>query len=60
VIDFGTGNDGYKAEWMESVRPRYALDIYWPNHPGNWARIALKKAQLWREDYKEGKHSAAS
>jgi hypothetical protein len=38
-IDYGTGSDGYKSEWMESVRPRYRLEMLWPNHPLNWPRI---------------------
>ncbi len=38
-IDFGTGSDNYKREWMESVRPRYRLEMLWPNHPLNWPRI---------------------
>ena len=39
-IDFGTGSDGYKREWMEAVRPRYRLDMFWPNHVANWPLIA--------------------
>lgn len=42
-IDFGTGSDKYKRDWMEAVRPRYSLDLLWPNHPANWARIAKYK-----------------
>ncbi len=45
VIDFGTGNDGYKPDWMEEVRPRFRLSCYRPAKPANWPRIA--KA-LWR------------
>ncbi len=47
-IDFGTGNDGYKVEWMESVRSRYRLEMFWPNHPANWLHIAIRKARQWR------------
>jgi Acetyltransferase (GNAT) domain len=47
LIDFGTGDDGYKAEWMESVRPRYRLELFWPNHPANWPYIAKRKIGLW-------------
>jgi hypothetical protein len=50
LVDFGTGNDGYKAEWMETVRPRYRLELFWPNHPGNWPQIALRKARLWKSE----------
>ena len=39
-IDFGTGSDGYKRDWMEQVRPRYRLDLFWPNHIANWPLIA--------------------
>ena len=39
LIDFGTGNDGYKRDWMEDVRPRYRLELYWPNHPLSWFPI---------------------
>ena len=39
-IDFGTGSDGYKREWMEDIRPRYRLDMFWPNHVANWPVIA--------------------
>lgn len=28
LIDFGTGNDPYKRDWMEEVRLRYRLDCY--------------------------------
>ena len=46
LIDFGTGNDGYKRDWMEEVRPRYRLDLIRPEAPRNWpflARHALKR-----------------
>ena len=39
-IDFGTGSDGYKREWMEAVRPRYRLDMFRPEHGANWPLIA--------------------
>jgi hypothetical protein len=54
IIDFGTGNDGYKAEWMEIVRPRYRLELFWPNHPGNWPYIVKRKAKLWLANNREG------
>ncbi|MCW1403392.1 GNAT family N-acetyltransferase [Novosphingobium sp. MW5] len=46
LIDFGTGNDGYKRDWMEDVRPRYRLTMFRPAWPQNWpaiARIALRR-----------------
>ncbi len=38
-IDFGTGSDPYKREWMEEIRPRYRIEALWPNHVLNWPRI---------------------
>jgi CelD/BcsL family acetyltransferase involved in cellulose biosynthesis len=40
TIDFGTGDDAYKRDWMEQVYPRYRLDMYRPGWPGNWPAIA--------------------
>ncbi len=40
MIDFGTGNDSYKRDWMEQVRPRFRLDMFRARHPANWAAIA--------------------
>lgn len=40
VVDFGTGNDAYKTDWMEAVRPRYRITCVRPHHPANWPRIA--------------------
>ena len=42
LIDFGTGNDGYKRDWMEAVRPRYRLDCYRPAVPMNWPALARR------------------
>lgn len=39
LVDFGTGNDPYKRDWMEQARPRYQLEMYRPKWPGNWPRI---------------------
>lgn len=43
LVDFGTGNDAYKRDWMEQVRPRYRLDVLRPRWPGNWP-IILRNA----------------
>jgi hypothetical protein len=45
-VDFGTGNDGYKADWMEATRPRFRLTCLRPGNPHNWpglARQVLRK-----------------
>jgi len=46
LVDFGTGDDPYKRDWMEEVRPRFRLDMYRPKWPGNWP--AMTKAALRR------------
>lgn len=40
LIDFGTGDDGYKRDWMEDVRTRYRLEMLRPGQPRNWPLIA--------------------
>ena len=39
-IDFGTGDDPYKRDWMEQSRPRYRLRMLRPGYPPNWPHIA--------------------
>lgn len=46
MIDFGTGDDPYKRDWMESQRPRYRLEMFNPVNPRCWP--ALAKAELRR------------
>lgn len=52
LVDFGTGDDGYKRDWMEQVRTRYRLRAWRPGAPANWPRIARAKARAlvsrWR------------
>ncbi|WP_338027987.1 GNAT family N-acetyltransferase [Croceibacterium selenioxidans] len=38
-VDFGTGDDPYKRDWMEEVRPRYRLTCWRVGHPRNWPAI---------------------
>lgn len=40
VVDFGTGNDGYKADWMEATRPRYSLTCLRAGSLANWPLLA--------------------
>jgi len=44
LVDFGTGNDGYKRDWMEDVRPRWRLVCFDHRDPRAWP--ALAKARL--------------
>ncbi|MEQ8412556.1 MAG: GNAT family N-acetyltransferase [Erythrobacter sp.] len=36
TIDFGTGDQPYKADWMEEIRPRYRIDC-----------LAMGRARAW-------------
>lgn len=36
LVDFGTGDDPYKQDWMEDVRPRYRLEALRPDHWRSW------------------------
>ena len=40
LIDFGTGDDPYKRDWMEQARPRYRLDMMRLQDPRNWLIFA--------------------
>jgi hypothetical protein len=42
-IDFGTGDDPYKQDWMEESRPRYRLQCWRPSDPRNWPAIGKAK-----------------
>jgi len=57
LIDFGTGDDGYKRDWMDEVRPRYRLDAIYPGNPRRWPALAklvakaiLKPGELARPE----------
>lgn len=41
-IDFGTGNDPYKRDWMDDIRPRYRIEALWPKAPQAWPRLARR------------------
>ncbi len=45
LIDFGTGDDPYKQDWMEDVRPRYRLEALRPDHFRTWPHLARGLAQ---------------
>lgn len=36
IIDYGTGSEPYKADWMDGPRPLYRLDLYNPRRPASW------------------------
>lgn len=39
AIDFGTGDDPYKRDWMETVRPMLRLDMHRPRRPASWPHL---------------------
>ncbi|MCA1661733.1 MAG: GNAT family N-acetyltransferase [Novosphingobium sp.] len=36
TIDFGTGDDAYKRDWMEIARPMLRLEMHRPRDPRSW------------------------
>ena len=42
-VDFGTGDDGYKRDWMDEARPRYRLECWRPRDPRNWPWLAKRR-----------------
>lgn len=42
LIDFGTGDNPYKRDWMDDIRPRYRIDALWPRAPQAWPRLARR------------------
>jgi hypothetical protein len=45
LVDFGTGDQSYKADWMEEVRPRYRIDCLDPASPRSWPPLAKRLLQ---------------
>lgn len=54
LVDFGTGSDPYKRDWMEQVRPRYQLDLLRPRAPLAWPYLIRQHmaglAARWTKD----------
>ena len=46
TVDFGTGDDSYKRDWMEAVYPRYLLDCHDPARLRAWPYI-LRGMARW-------------
>ncbi len=42
LVDFGTGDQSYKADWMEATRPRFRIDCLDPAQPRSWAPLAKR------------------
>lgn len=46
LVDFGTGDDPYKRDWMDTVRPRFRIDALNPSAPRAWPYIARRLLRL--------------
>ena len=44
-VDFGTGDDAYKADWMNAARPRFQINCYNPWSLRNWMSIPRQYLQ---------------
>lgn len=40
MIDYGTGDNAYKREWMEEERPMWRIDCFDPFAPRQWPSLA--------------------
>lgn len=49
VVDFGTGNEPYKADWMEITRPRYQIDCLDMHQWRAWLDLARLAARRMRD-----------
>ena len=49
LVDFGTGDQSYKSDWMNAVRPRYRIDCFDMKNPRAWADLARLTANRLRE-----------
>ncbi len=45
TVDFGTGDDPYKRDWMDQVRPRWRLDCLRAGDPRTWPVLARALAR---------------
>lgn len=44
-IDFGTGDDGYKRDWMEASAPLFTLEAWDPRQPAAWPALGKHMAK---------------
>lgn len=42
LVDFGTGDQPYKADWMGGVRERFRIDCLDPAQPRSWPALAKR------------------
>ena len=54
TVDFGTGQDDYKRDWMDSERLRYTLTCIDPLQPAAWRLVARKAADRLASHLRRG------
>jgi hypothetical protein len=42
LIDYGTGDQPYKAEWMDTARPLHRIECFHPRRPAAWPGLAKR------------------
>lgn len=42
VIDYGTGDEPYKADWMDEARPLWRIEMFNPRRPASWLPLARR------------------
>lgn len=48
LVDFGTGDQSYKGDWMEAVRPRYRIDCLDPAQVRAWPPLVKRSLRALR------------
>ena len=48
TIDFGTGDDAYKADWMDEKRPLYRIELFNRRSAIGWAGMMRASLAAWR------------
>ena len=43
IIDYGTGNERYKADWMDGARPLYRVLMFNPRQPAAWIPLIRER-----------------
>ncbi len=54
LVDFGTGDQPYKADWMEGIRHRYRIDCLDPRQPRAWLALAKRAAKAFTQKLAPG------
>jgi Acetyltransferase (GNAT) domain len=52
-IDFGTGNDPYKRDWMNRHNRLWRIEAFNPSRPGAWPAAIASMVGRWRQQGKD-------